>query len=96
LFPDRVVALDKIKNVRLRNKEATIDEATITQTQVEQLTDTQLSISSGGIYAKVNKLAKGSRFEISTPKGIAGIRGTSIGLTAAFFLIRLLVAGSAH
>jgi hypothetical protein len=61
----------------------TIDEATITQNQVEELTDTQVSISEGGVYAKVNKLAKGSRYEISTPKGIAGIRGTSIYLTAA-------------
>lgn len=61
----------------------TIDEATITQTQVEELTDTQISISEGGVYAKVNKLAKGSRYEIATPKGIAGIRGTSIYLTAA-------------
>ena len=64
------------------NTTMTIDEATVTRTQVEELTDTQLSVSEGGIYAKVNKLAKGSRFEISTPKGIAGIRGTSIYLTA--------------
>lgn len=65
------------------NTTFTIDEATITQTQVEELTETQVSISEGAVYAKVNKLAKGSRYEISTPKGIAGIRGTSIFLTAA-------------
>jgi hypothetical protein len=81
------VDLDMGNNVGIiqvpENSTCTIDEATITKTQVEALTDTQLSVSSGGIYAKVNKLAKGSRFEISTPKGIAGIRGTSIYLTAA-------------
>lgn len=81
------VDLDMGSNVGMlqvsENTTFTIDEATITRTQVEELTETQVSVSEGAVYAKVNKLAKGSRYEISTPKGIAGIRGTSILLTAA-------------
>lgn len=56
----------------------TIDAATITKTGADMMTDTQLTLGSGGVYAKVNKLAKGSRYEITSPKGIAGIRGTSL------------------
>lgn len=44
--------------------------------------ETQLDLKSGAIYAKINKLPKGSVYEISTPRGIAGIRGTTIYLTA--------------
>ena len=55
---------------------------TTTETQAEKLTDTQLEIKTGAIYAKVNKLAKGSRYEIATPKGICGIRGTTVYLNA--------------
>lgn len=53
-----------------------------TTTQAEKLTETELNLKSGAMYFKVNRLAKGSRYEISTPKGIAGIRGTSGYLTA--------------
>ena len=56
----------------------TIDGVTVTKTGADAVTDTQLTLGSGGMYAKVNKLAKGSRYEITSPKGIAGIRGTSL------------------
>ena len=51
---------------------------TTTETQAEKVTDTQLEINQGAVYAKVNKLAKGSRYEIAAPKGICGVRGTSL------------------
>lgn len=79
------VDLDMGKNVGVvqvaPNSNFSIDESTATQTGTEVLTETQLSLSAGSIYAKINKLPKGSRFEITTPKGIAGLRGSA----AAFF-----------
>ena len=59
-----------------------IRSITTTDTPAEKMTDTQLEINAGAAYAKVNKLAKGSRYEIATPKGICGIRGTTVYLNA--------------
>ncbi len=54
-----------------------IDEATVTRTDADTLTDTQLSLNAGAMYGRVNRLSKGSRFEVATPKGIVGIRGST-------------------
>ncbi len=59
-----------------------LDKLTTTEAGSEKLTETQLKVETGAIYAKINKLAKGSRYEISTPKGIAGIRGSAAYVTA--------------
>lgn len=59
-----------------------ITEATFNQTPADTVTATEFDLSTGAIYAKINKLAKASRYEIKTPKGIAGVRGTTIYLTA--------------
>lgn len=59
-----------------------IDKITSTDAGDERVTETQLKVESGAIYSKINKMAKGSRYEISTPKGIAGIRGTAVYVTA--------------
>ena len=81
------VDLDMGSNVGLvqvaPNSTFSIDEVTVTHTGTDVLTETQVSLSAGAMYAKVNKLAKGSRYEITTPKGIAGIRGSALSLTAA-------------
>ena len=55
---------------------------TSTQTDADKVTETDFDLKEGAVFFKVNKLAKASRFEITTPKGIAGIRGTS-GLVTA-------------
>lgn len=55
---------------------------TTTETPAEQVSDTQLEINKGAVYAKVNKQAKGSRYEIASPKGICGVRGTTLLFTA--------------
>jgi len=55
---------------------------TTTQTGADTVTETDLDLKEGAVFFKVNKLAKASRFEITTPKGIAGIRGTSGSMTA--------------
>jgi hypothetical protein len=62
--------------------ELIIGKLTSTDSGSERLTETQLRVELGAIYAKINKLAKGSRYEIATPKGIAGIRGTAVYCTA--------------
>ncbi|HTD68536.1 MAG TPA: FecR family protein [Candidatus Limnocylindria bacterium] len=59
-----------------------LDKITTTDAGAETLTQTELRVDSGAVYAKINKLAKGSRYEISTPKGIAGIRGTAAYVSA--------------
>jgi len=59
-----------------------IEKITSTDTGAERVTETQIAINDGAIYSKINKLAKGSRYEIATPKGIAGIRGTAVYVTA--------------
>jgi hypothetical protein len=48
-----------------------------TQTQADTVTETDLDLKAGTVYFKANKLSKASRYEITTPKGIAGIRGTA-------------------
>lgn len=55
---------------------------TTTDTGAERVTETDLDLKEGAVFFNVNKLAKASRFEITTPKGIAGIRGTSGSMTA--------------
>jgi hypothetical protein len=49
----------------------------VTPTEADVVTETDLDVKEGAVYFKVNKLAKASRYEITTPKGIAGIKGTS-------------------
>ena len=38
--------------------------------------DTQLNLADGAVGANVRKLAAGARYEVKTPGGVAGIRGT--------------------
>jgi len=59
-----------------------IIDATVSDTTADQVSDTQLDLTSGAIYARVNKLSKASRYEIRTPRGVAGVRGTKLYLTA--------------
>jgi hypothetical protein len=40
--------------------------------------DTQLNLADGAIGANIRKLAAGARYEVKTPGGVAGIRGTKI------------------
>jgi hypothetical protein len=60
-----------------------INDLIANRSSSDAVTDTQLDLNQGAIFAKVNKLSKASRFEIKTPKGIAGVRGTTLYLTAA-------------
>lgn len=59
-----------------------IDKLTITETGADQVSDTQLDLRSGRIFAAVKKVSAASTFEIKIPNGVAGIRGTRFALTA--------------
>lgn len=43
-----------------------------------KIIDTQLNLADGAVAANVKKLAAGARYEVKTPGGVAGIRGTKI------------------
>jgi len=64
------------------NSTCTIKTTKATQTAADVVTETDLDLKAGTVYFKVNKLSKASRYEISTPKGIAGIRGTAGSMTS--------------
>ena len=44
--------------------------------------ETRLSIEQGTVLGSVKKLSKASHFEVKTPNGVAGIRGTDFAVTA--------------
>lgn len=63
----------------LRMKENTtlgLDQLTSTDTGSEVLSDTQLTLMEGEMLASVTKLPAGSHYEVKTPDGILGVRGT--------------------
>ena len=58
------------------NSEVLLDKLTLTFTGLETIHDTKLTLKSGAMYGNVNRMPTGSKYEVKTPKGIAGIRGT--------------------
>lgn len=67
-----------------------VDKLTITETGVDEVTDTQLDLRAGQIMFNVKKLSSASKFEIKFPNGVAGIRGTAGSLTA-LAVVRCLI-----
>lgn len=59
--PDTMVSLDKL---------------TFSGTGVEGVMETKLNLQTGTLIGNVKKLARASKYEIKTPNGVAGIRGT--------------------
>ncbi|MEP6662214.1 MAG: FecR domain-containing protein, partial [Verrucomicrobiota bacterium] len=53
-----------------------LDKLTRTGTGADSVIETRLNVENGSIIGSVNKLAKASKYEIKTPNGVAGIRGT--------------------
>ena len=43
-----------------------------------KIVDTQMNLVDGRVMANIRKLAAGARYEVKTPNGVAGIRGTKI------------------
>src|SRR5262249_9805524 len=59
-----------------------IDKLTISDTGMDTVSDTELDLQKGYIFAKVTKLTGASQYLIKIPNGIAGVRGTIFGLGA--------------
>jgi hypothetical protein len=64
------------------NSEMAIDKLIYTSTGFEVIHDTQLNLKSGVVCGLVNKMAAGSKYEVKTPRGVAGIRGTKYRVAA--------------
>jgi len=52
------------------------DSLSATATGADTVTETMLDLKKGSIFGSVKKQAAASRFEVKTPNGVAGIRGT--------------------
>jgi len=59
-----------------------IDRLTIDRTGVDKVIETQLDLRNGRILGDVKRLAAASKYEVKTPHGVAGIRGTRYDIRA--------------
>lgn len=66
-----------------------IDKLTYTDTGADAVIETQLNLTKGILIGSVRKLAAASRYEIKTPAGVAGIRGTDYVITHTMMLFIL-------
>lgn len=57
-----------------------IDKLTTTSTGADTVSDTELDLKKGGIYASVKKLSPAAQYVVKTPTGIAGVRGTQFSI----------------
>ena len=64
------------------NTVLTIDKLTTTDTGADTVSDTELDLKSGKIYASVKKLSGASQYLVKIPNGIAGVRGTEFSISA--------------
>jgi len=58
-----------------------IDKLTVTDTGADTVSDTELDLKKGKIYASVKKLTGASQYLIKLPSGIAGVRGTQFSIS---------------
>jgi hypothetical protein len=59
-----------------------IDRLDVESTGVEKVIETQLDLRNGKILGNVKKMAAASKYEVKTPVGVAGIRGTEYAISA--------------
>jgi len=70
--------------VRVRdNTTMGIDKLDLDNTGVEKVIETQLDLKNGQILGSVKKMAAASKYEVKTPVGVAGIRGTEYSINSA-------------
>ena len=67
-----------------------IDKLTSLQTGSDVVTETQLDLQRGRIFGTVKKMSAASKYEVTIPNGVAGIRGTIYELSAVG-VIKVLV-----
>ena len=69
--------------VRLtENTTLSIDKLDFDDTGVDTVIETQLDLRSGRILGVVRRMAATSKYEVKTPNGVAGIRGTTYDISA--------------
>jgi hypothetical protein len=66
-----------------------IDKLTVSDTGLDEVSDTELDLRQGRIYAGVKKISGASQYLVKMPNGIAGVRGSLVvfdasGYCAAF------------
>ena len=59
-----------------------IDKLNFEPTGIDTIIETQLDLKSGRILGIVTKMAADSKYEIKTPNGVAGVRGTEYDVSA--------------
>jgi hypothetical protein len=64
------------------NSQLGLDRLTFEDSGVETVIDTGLNLKDGRILGNVKKLAQASKYEVKTPNGVAGIRGTEYDISA--------------
>jgi hypothetical protein len=65
----------------MANSVLVIDKLTTTDTGADTVSDTELNLKQGSIYASVKKLSAAAQYLVKTPTGIAGVRGTQFSVT---------------
>jgi hypothetical protein len=70
--------------VRVReNAELGIDRLDLENTGIEKVIETKLDLKNGQILGSVKKMAAASKYEVKTPVGVAGIRGTEYSINSS-------------
>jgi hypothetical protein len=64
------------------NTTLAIDKLNIIDTGADEVSDTELNLKEGKIFASVKKLSPASQYLIKIPNGIAGVRGTLLAISA--------------
>jgi len=59
-----------------------VDKLDVADSGVEKVINTQLDLRNGRILGNVKKMAAASKYEVKTPRGVAGIRGTEYDIRA--------------
>ena len=59
-----------------------IDKLTVSDTGADTVSDTELDLQKGRIFATVKKISGASQYLIKIPNGIAGVRGTELSIDA--------------
>jgi hypothetical protein len=65
----------------MMNSAMTIDKLTTVSSGADTVSDTELNLKQGSIYASVKKLSPAAQYLVKTPTGIAGVRGTEFSIT---------------
>jgi hypothetical protein len=65
----------------MANSQLVIDKLTTTSSGADTVSDTELDLKAGSMYASVKKLSPAAQYLVKTPTGIAGVRGTEFSIT---------------